>query len=96
MKGQFQSLKELRVRIRNAKDLTFATAWINACIVLHTFCIDQELEINQGWLKDGRKHKHRLQTMPSQSDTLIQSKDTILTEKKQVRENLKQMLLETQ
>ena len=94
MKGQFQSLKELKVRIRNAKDLAFATAWINACIVLYAFCMDQELEINQGWLRDGQKHEHRLRTMLSQLNTLIQSKNTILTEGKQVRENLKQMLLD--
>ena len=95
LKGCFQSLKELRVRIKNAEDLAFVTAWINACIMLHAFCMDQELEINQGWLRDGPKHEHRLQTTPSQLGTPIQSKNTILTERKQVRENLKQMLLET-
>ena len=58
--------------------------------------MDQELEINQGWLRDGQKHKHKLQTMLSQLSTSIQSKDTILTEGKQVRENLKQMLLDAQ
>ena len=35
LKGQFRSMKELRVRIRGEDDLTFATAWINTCIVLH-------------------------------------------------------------
>ena len=96
LKSRFQSLKELRVRIKNAEDLAFAIAWINACIMLHAFCMDQELEINQGWLRDGQKHEHKLQTMPSQPSTPIQLKDTILTEGKQVRKNLKQMLLDAQ
>ena len=60
LKGQFQSLKELKVRIKNAEDLAFITAWINVYIVLYAFCIDQELEINQGWLRDRQKHEHRL------------------------------------
>lgn len=94
LKGRFQSLKELRVRIRSAEDLAFATAWINACIVLHTFCMDQELEINEGWLRDGQKHEYRLRIMPSHSSTPIQSKDITLTERKQARKNLKRLLLE--
>ena len=81
----------MKIRIRNVEDLAFAIAWINAYIC--ATCMDQNLKINQGWLKDGQKHKHRLQTMLSQSNTSIQSKDTILTEGKQVKENLKQMLL---
>lgn len=28
------------------------TLWINACIIFHAFCLDQELEIEADWLKD--------------------------------------------
>ncbi len=53
LKRQFQSLKELRVRINNRKDMRFASCWIQVCIILHVFVIDHELEIIQEWLVDG-------------------------------------------
>lgn len=52
LKGQFQSLKELQVRINNRKDMRFASCWIQVCIILHAFVIDHELEINQKWFND--------------------------------------------
>lgn len=42
LKGRFQSLKELRIQIFNPQDLTYATLWINSCIILHAFCINYE------------------------------------------------------
>ena len=53
LKGRFQSLKELRVKINNCKDMRFASCWIQVCIILHAFVIDFELETNQEWLDDG-------------------------------------------
>ena len=29
-------------------------AWVNACIILHAFCQDDELEVDQIWLNEGR------------------------------------------
>jgi hypothetical protein len=45
LKGQFHSLKSLRVRIKDQKSHKFATYWIAACVGLHTFammCEDEE------------------------------------------------------
>lgn len=96
MKGRFQSLKELRVKIKQSKDLVYATAWINACIVLHAFCLDQELDIDQEWLKDGQQFERDLQS--GRPQTLSQEptqelRNNALNEKKATRENLKQLLL---
>lgn len=53
LKGRFQCLKELCFQVLNAQDLAYVTLWINTCIILHAFCLDQELEIETDWLKDG-------------------------------------------
>ncbi len=53
LKGRFQSLKELRIRINNAQDMSYASCWIQACIVLHAFALDMELETDEAWLEDG-------------------------------------------
>lgn len=42
IKGRWQSLKGLRVRIDNPKQLTFATLWVTACINLHSFAMNHE------------------------------------------------------
>ncbi|KAK9388579.1 hypothetical protein V1515DRAFT_578900 [Lipomyces mesembrius] len=47
LKGRFQSLKELRIRvahiyISNAKSLRYAASWIRACIILHNFALVHE------------------------------------------------------
>lgn len=52
LKGRFQCLKELRLQVLNAQNLTYVTLWINTCIILHAFYLDQELEIETNWLKD--------------------------------------------
>jgi hypothetical protein len=39
LKGRFQSLKELRVKIINQKSHKFATYWIAACIGVHAFAM---------------------------------------------------------
>lgn len=53
LKGRFQSLKELRIRINSPEDVTYASCWIQSCIILHAFSIDNELETNEEWLSDG-------------------------------------------
>ena len=53
LKSRFQSLKELRVKINNCKNMRFASYWIQVCIIFHAFVIDHELETNQKWLDDG-------------------------------------------
>ena len=50
LKGRWQSLKSLQIQINNKKDVTYAMAWVNACIILHAFCQDDELEVDQIWL----------------------------------------------
>jgi hypothetical protein len=45
LKGRFQSLKGLRVLIKNEKTHKFATYWVAACIGVHSFamqCEDEE------------------------------------------------------
>lgn len=53
LKRRFQLLKELRIRINNAQDISYASCWIQACIVLHAFALDMELETDEAWLEDG-------------------------------------------
>ena len=53
LKGRFQCLKEPCLQVLNEQDLAYVTLWINTCIILHAFCLDQELEIEADWLKDG-------------------------------------------
>ncbi|KAJ6472990.1 hypothetical protein C8R45DRAFT_907594 [Mycena sanguinolenta] len=42
LKGRFQSLKGLRVLIKNEKTHKFATYWIAACIGVHSFAMQCE------------------------------------------------------
>jgi hypothetical protein len=42
VKGRFQSLKELRTKLREESDLQRATFWIEGCTVLHNVLIDLE------------------------------------------------------
>lgn len=44
LKGRFQSLKSLRLQIKDEKTHKFATYWIVACIALHTFVMKCEQE----------------------------------------------------
>lgn len=43
LKGRFQSLKSLRVNIIDERSHKFATYWIAACIVVHTFALRCEI-----------------------------------------------------
>jgi hypothetical protein len=42
LKGRFQSLRELRLTLKNEKHIDYAIQWIQTCIVLHNFCLDWE------------------------------------------------------
>jgi hypothetical protein len=42
LKGRFQSLRGLRVRIQNSQDIRRASAWIISCICIHNFVLDLE------------------------------------------------------
>ena len=44
LKGRFQSLKGLRVRIRDARSHKFATYWVLTCIGIHSFAMVCEEE----------------------------------------------------
>lgn len=44
LKGRFQSLKGLRIRIKNRKSHQYATYWIAACIGLHAFAMQCKAE----------------------------------------------------
>ena len=39
LKGRFQSLKELRIQIRNKKSHKFATYWVACCVGVHAFAM---------------------------------------------------------
>ncbi|KAJ6538041.1 hypothetical protein B0H19DRAFT_1270413 [Mycena capillaripes] len=47
LKGRFQSLKSLRVSIKDKKTHKFATYWIAACIGVHAFAMQRE-EVERG------------------------------------------------
>jgi hypothetical protein len=42
LKGRFQSLKKLRLTIKNEASHKFATYWILSCIALHSFAMKSE------------------------------------------------------
>lgn len=44
LKGRFQSLKGLRVRITDERSHKFATLWVLACVALHSFAMTCEQE----------------------------------------------------
>jgi hypothetical protein len=44
LKGQFHSLKHLRVNIKDEKSHKFSTYWVAACIGLHAFAMQDEAE----------------------------------------------------
>ena len=54
LKGRWQSLNGLRVRISNARRYDFAVKSIMACVVLHNILIQQgdQWEGGRGWLVD--------------------------------------------
>ena len=47
LKGRFQSLKSLRLQIKNKADHAFAVYWVKACCVLHNSL--QEDEYDESW-----------------------------------------------
>jgi hypothetical protein len=54
LKGRLQSLRQLRLKIKSAKDLEFANFWIHCCIVIHAFCLIHERNFdNRDFLKAG-------------------------------------------
>jgi hypothetical protein len=42
LKGRFQSLRDLRIRINTEKNMKFAALWVTACIAVHSFAMDHE------------------------------------------------------
>jgi hypothetical protein len=44
LKGRFQSLKRLRIKIKDEKSHKFATYWIAACVAAHSFAMQCEEE----------------------------------------------------
>ncbi len=99
LKGQFQSLKELRFQILNKHDLAYVTLWINTCIIFHAFCLDYELEVESDWLKDGVDWE-REQNKDIERDQEVEGMPTggrqvrqVLVEGKRVRERKKHQLL---
>lgn len=46
LKGRFCSLRGLRLQLSNSRHVQFATYWIIACIALHNFALEHELNGN--------------------------------------------------
>ena len=103
LKGRFQSLKELRIQIHGPEDVTFAMAWVNACIVLHSFCLDDELEVQRDWLDNGAAFEQwiREDRDPEMDEPAAMNPQTAairrvtLQQGKDVRECLKKKLLDS-
>ena len=92
-------MKELRILITSPKDVTYASCWIKSCIILHAFCIDSELEINEDWLNDGVAWEHDMQATPDddQPETFtaqLDRRDHDLAAGRAARENLNRLLQE--
>lgn len=60
LKGRWQSLSGLRVRISNHKRYQFAVQWIVACTVLHNILIQEgdEWEEEEGWWTEEEIQEH--------------------------------------
>jgi hypothetical protein len=61
LKGRFQSLKELRVRINSERDHKWAVLWILCCIILHNLILiieGDEVEAD-GFFSDGEEGVER-------------------------------------
>lgn len=50
-KGRFQSLRGLRVSIKDRKGHHFACAWVVGCIAVHSFAVLEELRSHEGLAK---------------------------------------------
>ncbi|KAF8579997.1 hypothetical protein K439DRAFT_1358302, partial [Ramaria rubella] len=48
LKGQWSSLRGLRLHINNPSHIRFAVIWVTVCIILHNFAILQEAKENEG------------------------------------------------
>jgi hypothetical protein len=42
LKGRFQSLRDLHIRINTEKNMKFAALWVTTCIAVHSFAMDHE------------------------------------------------------
>lgn len=106
LKGRFQSLKELRIQINSPKDVTYASCWIQSCIILHAFSIDNELETNKEWLDDGLTWEKNFRAIAQRSSNdgdesssirvQIDGRDQSLRAGKLARESLKRKFIEVQ
>ena len=99
LKGRFQLLKKLRLNITTKNDVVYLTGWINACIILHSFCMDQELELQKDFLQDGREWEHFQRHFngsikPAEEEPDASRKKTLASAMEE-REMLKNELLET-
>lgn len=106
LKGRFQSLKNLRVDIRNARTHQFATYWIAACVGVHAFAMQHEADerggddsdadqdfIQNGLSSDEVSREVRRQRDPAHSRTSHQE-GLRLQQGRSHREKLKQALLQ--
>lgn len=60
LKSRFQSLKGLRLPIRNKEDVARSNAWIRTCCILHNFLIDTDDEADKDWcLEEEEKIKNK-------------------------------------
>lgn len=45
-------LKKLQLNFSRKEDVIYVIGWINTCIILHSFYMDQELELQKDFLQD--------------------------------------------
>jgi hypothetical protein len=69
LKGRFQSLRELRLTVKNQEHIEYTVQWIQACIVLHNFCLDWEdkvYEVDEFFVEGFAAEQAMRQTPPRQ------------------------------
>ena len=91
--------------IQNAKEVEYATAWINTCIIIHAFCMDNKVNFcHSDWLERGRQAEQELQSSADnhqalqayqEEETFLQ-RDITLSKGKAKREELKKLLFESE
>ena len=67
LKNRFQFLKKFRIAIHNEQNIVYVACWINACIVLHVFVIDEKK-----FFKDFEKNEYLFEHVYNESDRIFE------------------------
>lgn len=76
LKARFQSLKQLRLKIKSKDDVVYASGWIRVCIALNNFLIDRESDSFTAILEKQFAEKERLELQQLEDGVQSSSDET--------------------